>query len=222
MIPGRFVDLSHQLIPGKEEYKLELETYDTADLYPQYQKDKETWYIIQEIRMFSHCGTHIEFPYHHTRDGMDASAFPFERLISDCVLLDFSHKQPGDFVVLGEIKEREAMIRPGDSVLFHFNCARFYRTPHSHDRPILDYAAVKWLVEEKKINLVGSDASGIELKGVPNQPNHQFLMDNGVPIIEFAAHLDNLKKERFTLFVLSLNIKGLDSCPVRLVALEEA
>ncbi len=108
-----------------------------------------------------------------------------------------------------------------DSVLFNFNCAQYYRTERSHDRPILDHEAVKWLVEEKQINLVGSDASGIELKGVPNQPNHQFLMDNERPIIEFAAHLDTLKKERFTLFALALSIQGLDSCPVRLVALEE-
>jgi len=221
MISGRFVDLSHQLVPGKEEYKLELETYDTTDLYPQYEKDKKTWYILQEMRMFSHCGTHIEFPYHHNRDGMDASAFPLSRLISDCVLLDFTRKQPGDFVTREELQEREGVIRKGDSVLFNFNCARFYRTERSHDRPILAHDAVKWLVEEKKINLVGSDASGIELKGVPNQPNHQYLMDNEVPIIEFAAHLDNLDKERFTLFVLALNIEGLDSCPVRLVALEE-
>ena len=171
--------------------------------------------------MFSHCGTHIEFPYHHNREGMDASVFPLKRLIHDCVLLDFSHKQPRDFVTLDELLDRENRIRPGDSVLFNFNCAQYYRTERSHDRPILDHEAVKWLVEEKQINLVGSDASGIELKGVPNQPNHQFLMDNEIPIIEFAAHLDTLKKERFTLFALALSIQGLDSCPVRLVALEE-
>ena len=224
MITGRFVDLSHELIPGREEYKLELETHDTTELYPQYKKDRDTWYILQEIRMFSHCGTHIEFPFHHSRDGMDASAFPLKRLISDCVLLDFSHKQPGELVTreeIQELQEKKEIIRDGDSVLFNFNCARHYRTDRSHDRPILDHEAVKWLVTEKSINLVGSDASGIELKGMPNQPNHQFLMDNGVPIIEFAAHLDDLKKERFTLFVLALNIQGLDSCPVRLVALEE-
>ncbi len=221
MISGRFLDLSHQLIPGKEEYNLELETYDTTELYPQYKKDKDTWYILQEIRMFSHCGTHIEFPYHHNRRGMDASRFPLKRLISDCVLLDFSHKQPGEFVTPDELLDIEKMILPGDSVLFNFNCARYYRTGRSHDRPILDHDAVKWLVNEKNINLVGSDASGIELKGVPNQPNHQFLMDRDIPIIEFAAHLDTLKKERFTLFILALSIQGLDACPVRLVALEE-
>jgi kynurenine formamidase len=45
-------------------------------------------------------------------------------------------------------------------------------------------------------------------------------MENGIPIIEFAANLDQLRSERFTLFVLALPVTGLDSCPVRLLALE--
>jgi len=106
-------------------------------------------------------------------------------------------------------------------LLFNFNCARFYRTRRSHDRPFLTTEAIRWLVVEKKINLIGSDASGIEVKGVPNQPNHQFLMDHGIPIIEFAANLDRIHRDRFTLFVLALRIEGLDSCPVRLIAVEE-
>jgi len=163
MIEGRFVDLSHTLLPGKEEYKLELETYDTSELYPQYEKDRETWYILQEMHMFSHCGTHIEFPYHHNKNGMDASTFPLERLITD---------------------------------------------------------AVRWLIEEKRINLIGTDASGIEVKGVKNQPNHQLLMDHEIPIIEFAANLGDLRQNRFVIFVLALSVIGLDSCPVRLLALE--
>ena len=36
-----------------------------------------------------------------------------------------------------------------------------------------------------------------------------------------SLNLDQLKKQRFTLFVLALPIEGLDSCPVRLIAIEE-
>ncbi len=221
MIQGRIVDLSHIMIPGKEEYKLELETYDTTELYPQYEKDEDTWYILQEMHMFSHCGTHIEFPYHHNRNGMDASKFPLERLICDTVLLDFTHKNPFEVVTLDELTALEGKIRKGDTVMFNFGVDHFYRTERSHDRPIIAHDAVRWLIEEKRINMIGSDASGIEVKGVPNQPNHQLLMDNEIPIIEFAANLKGLRKERFTLFVLALPVVGLDSCPVRLIAVEE-
>jgi arylformamidase len=105
-------------------------------------------------------------------------------------------------------------------LLFDFDCARHYRTERSHERPYITPEAVQWLVLEKKINLIGSDASGIEVQGAPNQPNHQFLMEKGIPIIEFAANLGGLRQDRFTLIVLALNVEGLDSCPVRLIAIE--
>ena len=219
-LAGRLVDLSHPLFPGKEEYHLDLDTHFTDELYPQYKRSADTWYILQDIRMSSHCGTHIEFPYHHCRTGMDAAAFPLERLVGDAVLLDFRRKAIGEAVEAAELEALGDRIRPGDMVLFNFNCARFYRTQRSHDRPTLSHEAVRWLALERRVSLVGSDASGIELKGVPDQPNHQLLMDQGIPIIEFAANLDSLSRERFTLFALALPVHGLDSCPVRLLALE--
>jgi arylformamidase len=218
----RIVDLSHALIPGQEEYPLELETHDTTELYPQYKKDRDVWYILQNIHVSSHCGTHVEFPYHHNRRGLDAGSFPLERLVSPAVLLDFRHKLPDQAVTLGELERLQEEILPGDAVLFHFGCDRLYRSKRAHERPYLDLEAARWLVLEKHVNLVGSDASGLEIKGAPNQPIHQFLMDHQVPIIEFAAHLDRLSRRRFTLLLLALPIAGLDSCPVRLVALEEA
>ena len=221
MLEGRIVDLSHRLIPEKEEYHLRLKTKNTADIYSQYKVDDGVWYILQDIEMSSHCGTHIEFPYHHNRNGMDAAGFPLKRLIGDSVLFNFRHKKSGDAVTLKELKALENKIKEGDMLLFDFDCAKYYRTDKSHDRPYITHDAIKWLVFEKKISIIGSDASGIEIKGAPNQPNHQVLMDNGIPIIEFAANLDQLKKERFTLLVLSLSVEGLDSCPVRLIAIEK-
>jgi arylformamidase len=190
MVQGRVVDLSHRLLPGKEEYSLELITHRTDELYPRFQVSSDVWYILQDIHMSSHCGTHIEFPYHHNRGGMDAGNFPLQRLIGDAVLLDFTHKNPGEAVTLRELQGQGARIREGDMVLFNFDCARFYRTERAHERPYLETDAVRWLVQEKRMNLIGSDATGIEVKGVPDQPNHQYLMDHEVPIIESAAHLE--------------------------------
>ena len=218
---GRIVDLSHKMYPGKEEYGLELETHNTAELYPKYKVDEGVWYILQSIHMGSHCGTHIEFPYHHNKNGLDAGNFPLERLIGECVLLDFRHKKPNEAVTMEGLKEYDNTIKKNDMLLFNFNCAKYYGTSKAHERPYIEHEAIKWLVLKKKIKLIGSDASGIELKGVPNQPNHQFVMGCQIPIIESAANLNELRSERFILFVLALSIVGLDSCPVRLLAIEE-
>jgi len=217
----RIVDLSHKMVPGKEEYGLELEAHRVSDLYPQYAVDADVWYILQTMHMGSHCGTHIEFPYHHNRDGLDAGSFPLDRLIGDCLLLDFRHKGSNEEVTLAELEAYDDRIEEGDMLMFNFDCARKYGTPQGHERPYISHEAIQLLVFTKKIGLIGSDASGIEIKGAPNQPNHQLLMDHQIPIIEYAANLNDLKSERFTLFVLALPVVGLDSCPVRLVAIEE-
>jgi len=218
MLKGSFIDLSHKLYPGKEEYHLNLSTIDTAERYPQYKVDDDFWYILQDLEMSSHCGTHMEFPFHHNKNGETAGNFPFDRLISECILLNYSDKKPNEAVSLDELLSHDKKIQKGDSILFYFGCDVFYRTEKSHERPYIAHDAIKWLVDEKEINLIGSDASGIEIKNVPNQPNHQYLMEHGVPIIEFAANLGEIKRERFILFVLTLPIHGLDSSPVRLAA----
>jgi hypothetical protein len=37
---------------------VDLDTHFTDELYPQYKRSPDTWYIHQDIRMSSHCGTH--------------------------------------------------------------------------------------------------------------------------------------------------------------------
>jgi arylformamidase len=230
MFKGKFIDLSHRLIPDKEEYHLRLKTVEVDDYHTRektvnsdvkYVVEDGFWYILQDIEMSSHCGTHIEFPYHHNKYGEDAASFGFDRLIAPCVLLDFRYKKPNEAVTLDDLLKFDDLIQVGDSVLLNFGVDKNYRTEKSHDRPYLDMEAVKWLADIKKINIIGSDASGIEIKGVPNQPVHQYLMEREIPIIEFANNLDALTESRFMLIVLALAVEGLDSCPVRLVAYEE-
>ena len=89
-----------------------------------------------------------------------------------------------------------------------------------HDRPYLTEEAVHWLADEKKVNIIGTDATGIEVRGEggKNQPNHQYLMARGIPLIESMTNLDKLEPG-FTLIILPLMIAGLDSCPVRVIAM---
>jgi arylformamidase len=217
----RIVDLSHIMIPGKEEYGLALETLETAAVYPQYKVREDTWYILQNIAMGSHCGTHIEFPYHHNSQGFDAATFPFDRLVGPCVLLDFQHKQANEPVTLEELQAYDELIQVGDGVLFNFDCAKKYGTPLGHERPFLEYEATEWLVHQKRINVLGSDASGVEIKGAVGQPIHELVMKHQIPIIEFAANLNALQARRFTLLTLAMPIRGLDASPLRLVAIED-
>ena len=75
-------DLSHTLLPGREEYRLEIDTrqVDKWAQFSKYPRIDDSWYIVSEVTLNTHTGTHIEFPYHHVKDGQDAATFPLEHL----------------------------------------------------------------------------------------------------------------------------------------------
>jgi arylformamidase len=209
------------MVSGREEYGLQLNVFRTSDRYPKYEVDEDVWYIMEDIHMSSHCGTHIELPYHHIEHGLDAASFPLESLIGEAILLDFSSKKPGEAITLDEVKSFETVIRSGDRILFFYDAGKLYYSEQAHDRPYVETDAVRWLIDKKEMKLIGTDGSGFEMKGAVNQPIHQLCLENNVPIIEFAANLDQLTRQRFQLFALPLPIKGLDSSPIRLIAVEE-
>ena len=73
------VDLSHVSDPAREDYRMELETRFT-DEWPQFRKYKrhdDAWYIISEIIMNTHCGTHIEFPIIMSKTGRTRQSIRF-------------------------------------------------------------------------------------------------------------------------------------------------
>lgn len=216
----RIIDLTHSMIPNKEERKLELKTFFVEEILPQIKREKNVWYIMQELTILTHIGTHIEAPYHYLKDGMDVAQLPLENLIRKGVVLDFSYKKPMEKIDVSDLSRCEQKIREKDIVLIRTDRSKYYRKKEYHQRPYLTPDAVKWLVG-KKISCLGIDASGIEVKGIDTQPNHKLLFENGIPLIENLTNLDQIRKERVLLLILPLKIKGMDASPLRVVAIEE-
>lgn len=216
----RMVELSHVLRPGQEEFELRLETHNVEDVVGYIRRRDDVWYILQDIHMSSHVGTHIELPYHHWRSGADAASFPVERLIGQACVLDFSHKRPNEVIAASELNDCPVRVERGDIVFIRTGCDRFFRTDRAHDRPVMSTEAIQCLVD-LGISCIGTDATGVELKGTDYQPNHQLLFRNNIPIVESATNLDKLSGPRFWVAILPLAVEGLDSCPVRIVAFED-
>ncbi len=216
-----FIDLSHKMKPGKEDFKLEVKSFPVEEIMPQIKRQKGLWYILSEVTMSSHVGTHIEFPYHHLKEGQDAASFPIERLIGEGVVLDFSHKKSGEAISLDELRVYEHKIKKEDILLVRTDCDKFWRTKQWEECPYITTEGVQWLIEERQIRCLGTDAVGLEVPGTDHQPNHQLLFNNGIPMVESMTNLRLLKKERFIIFILPLGIEGLDSSPVRIIAIEE-
>lgn len=218
---GRLVELSHRLVPGREEFPLEIKTFNTDEVMHRIQRRADIWYILQEVTMGSHVGTHIEFPYHHVKMGKTAADYPLERLVRDCVVLNFSHKGKDEEISRSEIESCGVEIRQGDIVFIRTGMDRHWKTPQAHDRPVLSIDATKYLVIDVGIYCIGTDATGLEVRGRNDQPVHEILFTHDVAMVESLRGLEALASSRFTVFILPLMVEGLDACPVRVVAMEE-
>ena len=216
---GRIVELSHMLVPGEEEFLLEMKTSPVEEVMPRIERRSDILYVLGEVRMSTHVGTHIEFPYHHRRDGRSAAEYPLARLIGEAVVLDFSHKKKDEEITAEEIRATGVHVRRGDTVLIRTDMHRLWKTPRGHDRPVLAIDAAQYLVA-LGIHSIGTDATGLEVRGRDDQPVHEILFSHDVAVIESMTNLDQLSRERFTLFVLPLRVQGMDSCPVRVIACE--
>jgi len=208
---GRVVDLTHVLLPGKEQYTLEV-----ARRNERHGREGD---IMSVVYMWSHVGTHVEAPLHFLSDGADTASIPIERLMGPAIVLDFRHKQVNEAITLEEVRSA-GDVREGDRVLIMTGRHGQYRTPQSHDRPYLAEEAARWLVHDRRINCLGTDSSGYEVRGVDHYPNHRLFNEAGVPVIECLCNLVELRRQRVFLIALPLPVVGLDASPVRAIAIE--
>lgn len=208
---GRVVDLTHVLHPNKEQYTLEVSRKG--------ERMEREGDIMSTVYLWSHVGTHVEAPLHFLSDGGDTASLKIEQLMGTAIVLDFRNKAVNEEISLEEIKAA-GNIEIGDRVLLMTGRHTQYRTPQSHDRPYLAEEACRWLVEDRKINCLGTDSSGFEVRGVSHHPNHRLLNNAGIPVLECLNNLVELKKQRIYLIALPLPITKLDAVPVRAIAIE--
>ena len=209
------IDLTHRLLPGEEQYTVEIKQRGALRTTP-------TGDIMHDVSMWSHSGTHVEVSLHFYANGKDTSDFPPETFVGPAIRLDFRHKQTNEPITLENI-QAAGDIREGDIVILWEGRERLYRTPHSHDRPYLTEEAGRWLVLQKKIKLLGTDSSGFEVRGREKKhPNHElfFAPGNDVPVLECLCNLEAIPQDRFFFVGMPLPMKGLDASPIRAIALD--
>ncbi len=217
----RVVDLTRFLVPGKEIFRLEIETFQVRDYLPGFKQGKKDWHTIQELHMCAHIGTHVEAPKHHLRNGKDISALPLETFMGPAVRLDFRNKGRRGTIEEDDIRKLIEKIKRNDIVILWVGWDEYYKKAEHLERPSLSFAAARLLVS-KKIKCIGVDASGIEVAPkAAEQPNHHLLLKHNIPIIEELTNLGAIRTDRFTFLGLPLKVRHLDSSPIRAIAIEE-
>ncbi|MBM3188559.1 MAG: hypothetical protein FJZ90_07555 [Chloroflexi bacterium] len=214
----RLVDLTHVIEPDTGPRPVHIERVAAIHAVPEGQ-----WYIMHRVQMYlNHVGTHIETPYHVRPDGNDVATVPLESTCGPGVVLDLTAVPPGAVVSEAQMRaaaDKAGGVQRGDIVFLRFDDMGDPETVRHFEAE-----AIGFLVDAGA-RMVGTDLAGVELPAsdprLAEQYNHHQLLDHDICLIEHVGHLNRLTRSRFMVFALTIPIVGLDSFPIRILALEE-
>ncbi len=198
----KLIDLSPELVPGKESRRLEIRPF-------VYEGDGT---IMHDVDMMSHVGVHIEAPSHYKEELADVAALPLESFIGEAIVLDYDAAgAKAKISEEGMKKLAGGRLRPGDILLLRNRLSK-------DDSPTLTGEAARWLAG-LPIKMLGIGLN-CHLEAEKDLGVHDALLRKNIPLIERLVNLDKLP-ERFFFIGFPLRIKGLDSSPIRAVAIVE-
>ena len=212
-------------------------------------------YTGDAISMYTHMGTHIDALNHCGLNGEIWNGFSAEEHLGDKgwkktgaetippiiargVLIDVAaymgrtvldhNYRVGSEDLKGALKKQQVELKKGDVVLIRTGQAQFYENADRflHQYPGINLDAVKWLVEEKGVMLLGAD--NLSFEAFPPErsdnwvPVHTYLLaEKGVMFIE-QMFLEELSADRvyeFAFIAASLKLKGASGAPMRPLAI---
>lgn len=215
--------------------------------------NKKVSYTGDAISMYTHMGTHIDALNHFGLNGKIWNGFTPEEylgnkgwkktgaetippIIARGVLLDVADLKgslPKNYRITAKdlqlsLEKQDIRLKRGDVVLIRTGQAQFYEdSEHYLDNyPGISLDAVKWLVEDQEIMLLGADNLSFEAFPPEREDNwvpvHTYLLaEKGVMFIE-QMYLEELSKDRqyeFAFIATSLKLRGASGSPMRPLAI---
>ena len=215
----KLFDLTHLIDPEKAVRKFSTKIIGANEVNPKVVRLENQWYIMQEIFMVNHIGTHIETPYHLFKDLPDLGKIPPENYCGPGIMVDLKDV-PAKTAITKEQVSRAAQkaggIQKGDIAFFNLGYSGLYGTDGYSNSPYFSNEAICWVVDQG-IKMMGVDAGGVEIPGSEEHVNHAALLTKNVLLIENLANLDSVPVSRFTVYAFPLLIKGMDSFPLRVI-----
>ncbi len=212
----RVIDLTKPLDPATETRRCHMYRFNTGGPIPDF-------HTIMDLT--SHLGTHCECPYHHDDTWPDVASLPLTSFIGRGIYAVIEEAEPNSHIT-AQILDRALgdKVRPGDVVILDSP----YKLPPFTDktntpedkRLFVNEETAKWMVEHRVKSVGFGDGVSIENSNEDVKPFHDICMAENITFLEVLKNLDKLEKETFFISFAPLPIKGLDSCPVRVYAIE--
>ena len=173
---------------------------------------------ISKVTLSSHCGTHVDAPWHFEDDGKRLDEIPAERWIGPAIVVDIPS---GTERITAATLDGLAIPSGTTRLIFKTRWAR-----RAHDAPFDEgYVAVtadgaRWLLDHG-IDLVGIDSPSIECFDDHAHVCHHTLLGAGMPIVE-GLDLSKIEPGPYLLICLPLHLAGSDGAPARVLLVRGA
>jgi len=166
---------------------------------------------VSELKFGSHCGTHIDAPYHFEENGIKIDQIPLDYLVGTATVFDIKNKEKIDLEDIKPLK-----LKNRERVIFKTINSTFWKLPEfKKDFVYITKEAARHLVDSG-VKVVGIDYLSVEKFGSKPADTHHIFLRNGVVLIE-GLDLINVEAGDYELIALPLKIKDCDGSPARVI-----
>ena len=215
-VDGTWIDLSHPLSTDTPSFPgdppIDIEVVDSRDAPS---TEGEMHLNCSRLGISTHCGTHIDAPYHFYSDGKTIDSVPLDQCNGQACAADLGTLAPNTSITPQMLAPWETDIRRTRRLLLNSGWYRHWNQEDYFDRhPVLTGETARWLVQ-CGLQLIGVDFPSLDH---PPCPAHVEILGAGVLIVENLTNLDVLPGGDVEFLCLPLALVGRDGSPVRAVA----
>ncbi len=178
-----------------------------GDPIPRMIREDAGRYLITEVCLGTHTGTHIDAPAHYLKNDETVDTIPLERLIGPARVVDLRH-------VRGAILPRDLAGRCEGAERLLIRTWYSGEETFDPEYPALSAEAARHLTESG-VTCIGIDTPSVEAYDGDDSV-HRHLLERGVVILELLD-LSGVPEGEYTMIALPLRLRGLDGSPARVV-----
>jgi arylformamidase len=182
-----------------------------GDKQPVFRQVDHGNYLISDLQMSTHTGTHIDAPFHYLKTGDTIDCIPLSHIMGKCRVIDVT--RAGTYITSNYL---EGQLDGIHRLLLKTSFSNSGRFEEAYPSLTADAAR---LITACDMKCVGIDSPSIESYECDGTV-HRELLRRGCIIIELLD-LSNVEEGDYTLIALPLRLTGLDGSPARVVLLDD-
>lgn len=174
------------------------------------------------LTLYSHCGTHMDAPWHFEVNKQTIDELPVSRLVSTAWVVHLPNVQPQALLLVSHLGEVANNFQSGDSLLLRTDWSKKVGTDeYRNGLPRISVELAEWF-GAKKVNILGVEPPSVaDVNNLEEVTQiHHILMKNDVIIVEGLTNLDAITQPKVQLIALPLKVKKCDGAPARIIAIE--